>query len=376
MSIKKISNSDGSAKWEVRFYSNGRGSKRVAKRFDKKIEAEAFLRDYRTQQKEILADPSKAVSLHHRIFQDEARYWFESAKMKFSPSHIKRMEGAYNQILPMYGDVTLDKITPEFLTKFQRDEKDKGLENSTINRKVQIFTSILNHSAKHRRIPYNPCFGFSKLKEAPAEMLYWDKPEAIGFLKFAHEKYPVGHESRWIYVAYLAALNTGLRAGEIWGLKPMDLGDDGLKITIRRQYNRVTRQYGPTKGNKNRVVPCNKELHVELKNLIRSRQIKIDEPIFMNESRNPICHDNFVKRAFTNDIETWAQATESKVIRFHDLRHTATTLMIAAGIDIKTVKEICGHSDIQTTMNYVHMVAGSVENVAKTFSILMEKEVS
>lgn len=58
-----------------------------------------------------------------------------------------------------------------------------------------------------------------------------------------------------------------------------------------------------------------------------------------------------------------------KRIRFHDMRHTAATLMISSGVDLKTVKEICGHSDIQTTMNYAHLVSGSIEHVARSFLI-------
>lgn len=48
--------------------------------------------------------------------------------------------------------------------------------------------------------------------------------------------------------------------------------------------------------------------------------------------------------------------------------------MIANGVDLKTVKEICGHKDISTTMNYVHMVSGAIEKVAMNFSVLPELE--
>ncbi len=51
------------------------------------------------------------------------------------------------------------------------------------------------------------------------------------------------------------------------------------------------------------------------------------------------------------------------------MRHTATTLMIANGVDLKTVKEICGHKSIATTMNYVHLVAENLRSVAKSFSV-------
>lgn len=376
MSLKKITLPNSVIKWEVRVYQSGRGSKRIKRRFDKKIDAEAFLQEFKNQQKGIYQENSIGLFTSNRTFKDEAEYWFESARFKFSAGHLKRMTGAYSQILPTYGHMKIEKMTPEFLTRFQKEERERGLENSTINRKVQIFTSILNHSVKHRRIPFNPCNGYAKLKEAPNEMFYWDRPEAISFLKSMDSNYAQGTSDRWIYVVYLLALNTGLRAGEIWGLQPTDISEDGLKIFVRRQFNRVSKSYGPTKGNKIRVVPCNSDLLNELKNHIESQKIRLNEPLFMNSNRKPVCHDNFVKRVFTADIENWSEQTNFKVIRFHDLRHTATTLMISAGIDIKTVKEICGHSDIQTTMNYVHMVAGSVENVAKNFSIGLEKEVS
>ncbi|MFN8845813.1 MAG: tyrosine-type recombinase/integrase, partial [Bdellovibrionales bacterium] len=96
---------------------------------------------------------------------------------------------------------------------------------------------------------------------------------------------------------------------------------------------------------------------------------------FRNEKGLPICHDNFSDRQFAKDLKAWG----GKRIRFHDLRHTSTTLMIANGVDIKTVKEICGHADITTTMNYVHLLSGSIANVSKVFSLkpsFSEKEVA
>ena len=215
----------------------------------------------------------------------------------------------------------------------------------------------------------NPCQFSVKLTESNAEMSFWSEKEAQNFLAFTNEKYPLRSAERWKYVAYLTALNTGVRAGELWGLRPVDLSEDGYKITIRRQYNRVTRDFTLTKGKKPRVVPCNLELRTELLNLISSLKIQKEETIFMNEVRGPINHDNFAKRDFVKDVTEWSKKDQGKIVRFHDLRHTATTLMIAAGVDIKTVKEICGHADISTTMNYVHLVAGSIEKVAQSFSI-------
>jgi site-specific recombinase XerD len=67
-------------------------------------------------------------------------------------------------------------------------------------------------------------------------------------------------------------------------------------------------------------------------------------------------------------------ACGGKVIRFHDMRHTATTILIASGVDLKTVQSICGHEDIKTTMNYVHLIGDRIKEVARTFSIRPENQ--
>lgn len=169
-------------------------------------------------------------------------------------------------------------------------------------------------------------------------MLFWSREEAQGFLGFTNERYPSGTAFRWVHVVYLLALNTGMRAGEIWGLKPVDLSECGSKIAVRRQFNRISLEFTETKGKKIRHVPFNKELRLELLELIRKMKVTRDETIFQNENRKPVCHENFVERKFMKDVAVFG----GRRIRFHDLRHTAATLMLASGVDIKTVQSICG----------------------------------
>lgn len=368
MSLKKITLPNGDQKWEVRLYENGRGSTRITRRFDRKVDAEAFEQEYKEQQKQKKLNPFAGVTFTDRTFEEEAHYWLEDGRFRFAQSHVKRMDGVFNEILPKFGKLTIDKFTPELLGQYQRDEKKKGKANATVNRKTDAIMAILNHSVKHRRIPFNPANGFRKLSKDHVEMSFWDSTEAASFLGCMNELYPKGSAQRWVYVAYLLALNTAMRAGEIWGLQPIDLNEDGETIMIRRQFNRVTNDFGPTKGKRMRTAPCPAILRDELKELIERNKVGKTQTIFQNEQGNPICHDNFTDRQFAKDLKRWG----GRKIRFHDMRHTATTLLIANGVDVKTVKEICGHADIATTMNYVHMISGSINKVAQTFSIAPE----
>ncbi len=95
---------------------------------------------------------------------------------------------------------------------------------------------------------------------------------------------------------------------------------------MRRQFERVLGEYGPTKGKKTRVVPANEVLINELKGI--SSGVSKDHSLFRNEKGNPINHDNFTDRKFEKDLMAWG----GRRIRFHDLRHTATTLLMASGV--------------------------------------------
>jgi integrase len=375
MSIRKIKLNTGDV-YEVDLYSDGRGSSRIRRRFKKKIDAHAFIQNYQAETLQFKRTGQSLNLLEEVRFEDEANFWLESSRHHFSPAHLKRVEGILKEIFPRFGHLTLDHFTASYLTMFQKELKSRRQSNSTVNRKIEVITAILNHSVRNRRIPYNPAVGFKKLSGAKEEISFWEQKEAQSFLSFMEARYPLNSAKRWIYVAYLTALNTGLRAGEIWGLKPIDLVEGGDTLFIRRQFNRVTRDFDLIKGKRNsksrslsRHVPCNEYLRDEVLNLINQNQIQNDETIFMTLARTPVDHDKFQK-IFKADLKAWG----GKVIRFHDMRHTATTLLIASGVDLKTVQSICGHEDIKTTMNYVHLIGDRIKEVAKNFSIRPENQ--
>lgn len=371
MSIRKVKNDvSGENRWEVRVYEDGRGTRRICRRFDKKSEAEAWLLEFEQKKSERAKNPFSTISFENRFFKEEADYWMTDGENRFSPGHIVKSKAVIKEFLARFGNLPVEKITPELLSQFQQEELKSGAQPATVNRKTEVITAVLNHSVKHRRLPFNPTVGFRKLFKSQKEMEFWNRNDASSFLAFANERYPKLSDERWVYIVYLLALNAGLRAGEIWGLKPSDINESQRSLVIKRQFNRVSLDFSPTKSKKHRIVPCNMELMSELCNWINHKQINHNETIFQNENKKPVCHDNFGDRKFFKDLKLWG----GKKIRFHDLKHTATTLLIAAGIDLKTVKEICGHSDIGTTMNYVHMVSGAIEKVAMNFSISPSRE--
>lgn len=377
MSVRKVKNRSGEERWEVRFYLMGRGSQRVCKRFKRKSDALAYQAKIERESHEAELFGQSALPLSQVAFKDESEKWLEHAKLRFSDSHLVRANGFFAEFLPKYGKLTLDHFTPQFMSRLQQEFKSQGAQgraqssNSTVNRKCGLIVAVINYSFRQGRIAVNPTRGFRKLPNDSEEMSFWEEDEARDFLSFASAKYPKGSPDRWVYLVYMVALNTGLRAGEIWGLQAQDLIPEKKCFVIKRQWNRVSSKYTLIKGKKNsrgprsRLVPCNDLLMEELEEQIQLHEIQPDEPIFLGMGRLPRNHDGFIDRRFGPDIKSWG----GKRIRFHDLRHTAATLLVARGFDIKTVKEICGHQDISTTMNYVHMVGERVKSVASTHVI-------
>lgn len=370
MSIKKIKTPSGD-KWEVLIRSGGRESQRIRRRFERKVDAQAFFEDFKKKKNQLLEISSELKNPEEITFRQEAEYWLIHSEARLTAGHLKRVAGILKFLLPEFGNLPVYRFNPTFLSDLQRKLLSKKLSKGTVNRYTEVITAILNHSVRHRRIAYSPANGFQKFRAANIEMKFWEKAEAISFLSFTSSRYPRDSEKRWVYVVYLLALNTGLRAGEIWGLKVDDMVEDGKTLFIRRQYNCVTKTFTLIKGKKNsksgklhRHVPCNLTLREELFDIIKQRNLSNDDLFFVTELGNPVGHDNFQRR-FQKDLELWG----GKVIRFHDLRHTAATLLISAGIDLRTVQEIFGHEDITTTMNYTHLIADNIKRVADLFSI-------
>ena len=367
MKVKKVITGDGKVRFEASGWSSGRGSKYIRRRFDRKVDADQFLLDQKIQQVENATKPKSLFNILERTFGQECEFWLAHRGLSFSPGHMRRAKDALDKrIIPMLGSLTLDQINPVVFSNYRMSRLKDGVKAATVNRETEVMMAVLNFSVKQRRIPFNPAGGFTKLEEVREDIQFWEKAEASAFLKYADQKYPLGSDKRWVYVAYMLALNTALRAGEIWGLKPLDLAQGEELLHIQRQYDIVARGFRPPKGKKSRYVPCNPFLRLELKRLAQHQRRGIDQTFFCTETGGPVDHDNFSGRHFEKDI----QESGAKKIRFHDLRHTGTTLMIANGLDIKTVQEICGHKDIATTMRYVHLLGDSIRNAARSFSIL------
>lgn len=157
---------------------------------------------------------------------------------------------------------------------------------------------------------------------------------------------------------------------------PQDVKEETLYI--KRQWKEIDKRFDLPKGKRNRKAKdrlpyrhtvLHQVVRDELLEIVRQRNVKPDQTIFYGNNGNPRGHASFGNR-FERLLKEWG----GRKIRFHDLRHTAITLWVHAGINLRVIQEMAGHENITTTMGYVHMVGGSVNRVSRHHLISDQSE--
>lgn len=362
MAIRKINLPNGAIRWEVTERLPGSGERKIRRRFEKKVDAQEFLDSLKQRKRESFLPHSANASLdiEGTTFNEEADYWLQKKGGEFTPGYYRSINPCLKKVRKLFGHFPISKFTPALLFEFRLSLKREGLSPATQNRYADLVTRIINFSYKQRRINHNPCFGYEKARENREEMLFWDEEEVQRFLSYTNAKYPRGSEKRWVYCVYLMALETGLRARELWGLKLSDLPATGTKIKVLRQ-SLGGNSFAATKGKDSRFVPFSQGMREELNFMLMHENAprKPDSTLFLSKTGTAMDHDNFKERVFKKDIA----GSGIKPIRFHDLRHTSLTLMVKKGVLLPVIQKIAGHKDIKTTMRYVHVMGKDIEEI-------------
>ncbi|KKX56367.1 tyrosine-type recombinase/integrase [Brevibacillus borstelensis] len=292
------------------------------------------------------------------------------AERKYSP----RTRSIYlvqlnTHILPVFGHRYLDQIKTIHIVDFINQLEDKGLKDSSILYIYKVLKSIISKAAEWEFIAKNPLNGVKQPKIQRKKMKFLDEEQAQQVIAALNNEPDVWR------LYFLGCMLGGFRRGELLALEWKHVDFDNATFTIEQSIpefdgDKPIITTPKTEGSERVVVmPAwyMQELEVYQKEW-RKRKMKLRDK--WQDSSFVFCNETGGPYYYTTPTATWRKflrKNEFEHIRLHDLRHTAATLLIEAGVDLKTVQERLGHTKYQTTADFYAHVTKRVsrEAVAK-----------
>ena len=212
-----------------------------------------------------------------------------------------------------------------------------GIEPSARARKLSAIKSFFKYlTVRTKQLPENPVadLEYPKLRKSLPKYLTLDQSAAL--LRAVS-----GPNQKRDYAILLLFLNCGIRRSELVGLNLSDVYEDRIRVV--------------GKGNKERFVyfgsSCRKAIDVYLPE--RQKKVLSDNrALFGSRDGNRISVTAVHRLVKKHMLAAGLDATQFSA---HKLRHTAATMMLSGGVDVKTVQEVLGHENLNTTQIYTHI---------------------
>jgi integrase len=242
-----------------------------------------------------------------------------------------------SQILPTFGSMRLEDVTTSWVERWLSRMDGKA---SSRTKALVILHGIFQRARKLHGLAVNPVRDVEKPPQRRSGDIEVFSPEEVWALVRAAA-------SEQDAAIFLTAAFTGLRQGELLALRWRDVDVAGSLIRVRASY--VGGALTTPKSGKVRSVPMAPDVSERLSALTRrARFTAADDLVFAGHTGSHLDGSALRRR-----YKVALQAAHLRALRFHDLRHTFGTRMIAKA-DIRRVQEWMGHADIQTTMRYLH----------------------
>lgn len=245
------------------------------------------------------------------------------------------------------------------MERIEFKSQPKGLSAKTVRNMNQVISSAMNLAIDQKLIATNPTDGCALPKLEHKEMKTLSAEQLAVFLREARE--------RGVFELYYIELATGLRRGELLGLKWEDIDLEGGTIQVRRQIARIDGEVveAPLKTkNSYRSVSIRQDA-VEL--LREQRRKTNSQYVFPSPTGDPISPDSVLHM-----LHRVLKRAGLPKIRFYDMRHTFATVALQNGVDIKTVSRMLGHYSAGFTLDtYAHVTTQAQRQAANTMANIL-----
>ena len=381
---KKRANGEGS----IRRRKDGRWEGRYTAGHDPETGKAVYKNVLGKTQAEVKEKLAKAIEKSKRVDTVRAEkytlgqwmeIWFENyARIKVRPSFHATYRGYLdNHILPNIGNIPLNRLTTLDIQKFYKKllecgrvvraeskGQPRGLSAKTVRNLHQILSSALDLAVQQRLIPSNPAAGCALPRAERQEIRTLTTDQLNAFFREA--------KASGVLELYYLDLATGLRRGELLGLRWEDIDWQHRELHIRRQLARVGGKVteAPLKTkNAYRTLPLGEDTIGVLAQ--QKEKVGTSPWVFPGPAGGPLSPDSVLHM-----LHRVLERAGLPRLRFHDLRLTFATLALQNGIDVKTVSGMLGHYSAGFTLDtYAHVTTPAQRQAAALMRDLLSSRV-
>lgn len=282
------------------------------------------------------------------LLYDYLHEYMDYSKTNKAHSTFTRELEVKSNLVSQFGNICLKKIDNRCIEEYKSKRVSEGLKPATINRELTMLKFMLGKAQEWGYLESVPRVSFLKLTKNPVKFLSVEEMDKL-----------IEHSSVWLRPILIVLRNTGMRIGELLNLGVDDLELEKGYIIVRS-----------SKTNNFRMVPVNAELREMLiwllEYCIDLKSLKITQRL-PQQNKYIFCHPDgsrvkSIKHSFNKAcIKAGVKAT------IHTIRHTFASHLVMNKVDLVSIKELLGHSNISTTMIYSHV---SSEHKAKGVDML------
>ena len=300
--------------------------------------------------------------------------WLQSTQHSVRPSTWRRYEQLLRiHAIPALGTLSLTRLEPHHIQKLYTDCLTQGLAPATVRQLHAVLRRALGQATKWGTVARNVAALVSPPRVKRHEITPLTAAQARALLDAAQDAR--------LEALYALALSTGMRLGELLGLRWQDVALDAgiLKVehTLLRLRDGLQLTEPKTARSRRRIALTPQAVDALRQHRARQAAERLHlgaawedhDLVFANEIGKPIEAGNLLRRSF------WPLLAKARLqrIRFHDLRHTAATLMLQQGVHPKVVSELLGHSSIGLTLDvYSHVIPDMQQHAVAVMHALLK----
>ena len=309
----------------------------LSRTFDTKGEAKSWAADI---EKEMRAGRYQDASpLKKFTFSDAMEQYLEQVSSQKRPNSERRDKDAVKAILrKIDGSLSLADITSQRLASYL-DARVKEVSPSTIQKEFALLSHLFNVARKEWGLSINnPAADVSRPKIRNGRTRFLTNDEAQRLLDAAQQS-----RNKKLYHYLLLMMHTGMRPSEAAGLKWCDVDLDARIVKLLD--TKIDMRY----------VPLSEIAAANLLS-IRPDDVQVDTPVFLPGSTSSKRLQEVPALHFKKAFENARGKAKLEDVHLHDLRHTAASHLLMAGVDLRTIAEILGHKTMQMVHRYTHLL--------------------